>query len=127
MMVGSNNIDIISEEFANIRSWATLNNLKIHPNKTKEMIIYRRRNKRALPPTTPTIAGAERVYSMRVLGVTINQHLTMSDHVDNLIASGASSIYALRMLRSHGLQPKQLQLVARMTTIASLLYASPAW
>src|SRR6218665_1980056 len=71
---------------------------------------------------TPTIAGAERVYSMRVLGVTINPHLTMSDHVDNLIESGASSIYALR---SHGLQPKQLQLVARMTTIASLLYASP--
>ena len=62
---------------------------------------------------------------MRVLEVTINQHLTMSDHVDNLIASGASSIYALRMLGLHGLQPKQLQLVARMTTIASLLYASP--
>src|SRR6218665_3675283 len=81
---------------------------------------------RCLPPTTPTIAGAERVHSMRVLGVTINQHLTMSDHVDNLIASGASFIYALRMLRSHGLQPKQLQMVARMMTIASLLYASPA-
>src|SRR6218665_1359765 len=64
---------------------------------------------------------------MRVLGVTINQHLTMSDHIDNLIASGASSIYALRMLRSRGLQPKQPQMVARMTTIASLLYASPAW
>src|SRR6218665_2752550 len=31
------------------------------------------------------------------------------------------------MLRSYGLHPKQLQLVARMTTIASLLYASPAW
>src|SRR6218665_3040726 len=64
---------------------------------------------------------------MRVLGVTINQHLTMRAHVNNLIASGASSIYALRMLRSRGLQPKQLQLVARMTTIASLLYVSPAW
>jgi len=61
-MVGSNNIDTISEEFVNMRSWSTLNNLRIHPNKTKEMIIYRRRrNKRALPPTTPTIAGAERV------------------------------------------------------------------
>ena len=71
------------------------------------------------------IAGAERVHSMRVLGFTVNQHLTMSDHVDNLIASGAPSIYALRMLRSHGFQPKQL--VDRMTTIASLLYASSAW
>src|SRR6218665_949941 len=35
-----------------------LNPKAFHPNKTKEMIIYRRRNKRALPPTAPTIAGA---------------------------------------------------------------------
>src|SRR6218665_109942 len=57
----------------------------------------------------------------------LNQHLTMSDHVDNLMASGASSIYALRMLRLHGLQPRQLRLVAKMTTISSLMYAFPAW
>src|SRR6218665_2333834 len=37
------------------------------------MIIYRRCNKKTLPPTTPIIAGAERVYSMRVLGVTRNR------------------------------------------------------
>src|SRR6218665_126858 len=35
LMFDSNNLDPISEEFANIRSWATLNNLRIHPNKTK--------------------------------------------------------------------------------------------
>src|SRR6218665_2719765 len=48
LMVGSNNIDTTSEEFLNMRSCSTLNNLSIHPNKTKEMIIYRRLNKRAL-------------------------------------------------------------------------------
>ena len=32
-----------------------------------------------------------------------------------------------RPLRSHGLQASQLHLVARATTVASLLYASPAW
>src|SRR6218665_3783940 len=37
------------------------------------------------------------------------------------------SIFALRKLRSHNLQPLQLYLVARTTTVASLLYASPAW
>ena len=41
--------------------------------------------------------------------------------------SGESSINVLRMFMSHSLQRKQLQLVAKMTTIASLLYASPAW
>ena len=35
--------------------------------------------------------------------------------------------YALRVLRSHGLQPNELHLVARATTVASIFYASPAW
>ena len=33
----------------------------------------------------------------------------------------------LRLLRSHGLQPRELHLVARATTVASMLYAAPAW
>src|SRR6218665_2744417 len=53
-------------------------------------------------------------------------NLTMGSHLDEL-SNCASSIHALRMLRTHGLQPPQLQEVARMTTVASLLYASPAW
>src|SRR6218665_1345935 len=39
----------------------------------------------------------------------------------------SSSTYALRVLRSDGLQPNELHLVARATTVASILYAPPAW
>src|SRR6218665_4101377 len=39
----------------------------------------------------------------------------------------ASSIFALRTLKSHGLHPPLLHQVARATTVASLLYASLAW
>src|SRR6218665_2365862 len=40
-----------------------------------------------------------------------------------------SSIHALRMLRSYGLGSPQLHVIARSTctTLASMLYASPAW
>ena len=76
------------------------------------MIIYHRRNKMVLPMTAQTIAGAERVYSMRVLGVTINQHLTTSDHLNSQVHSPYTCMpYPI------GLQPRQLQLVAKMTTI----------
>src|SRR6218665_618767 len=51
----------------------------------------------------------------------------MGSHLDELLSNCASSIHALRMLRTHGLQPPQLQEVARMTTVASLLYASTVW
>src|SRR6218665_3416817 len=53
--------------------------------------------------------------------------LTMECHIEELLSSCASSIHALRMLRSHGLGPTQVHEVARMTTLAYMLYASPAW
>jgi len=64
---------------------------------------------------------------MRVLGVVLNSKLTMVDHLDHLLSTCASSVHALRMLRTHGLPQQQLNVVASATTMASLLYASPAW
>src|SRR6218665_3194933 len=51
----------------------------------------------------------------------------MGDHIDRAVSSCASSKFALRTLRAHGLRPQELHLVARATTVASLQYASPAW
>src|SRR6218665_1417836 len=73
----------------------------------------------------PILQGAIRVTSMRVLGVTISSNLTMGCHLYEILSS-ALSIHAL-MLRSHGLGSPQLFEVARSTTLASMLYASPAW
>src|SRR5688572_969590 len=64
---------------------------------------------------------------MRVLGVTIRSDLRMTTHVDNVLTSCSSSMYALRVLRSHGLPPSALHEVTKMTTIAHLMYATPAW
>ena len=91
------------------------------------MIIIGRQKSVLLPSSKQIIPGAERVDTLRVLGVTLNQQLNMSDHIDRTLSSCASSQFALRTLRSHGLRPQELQLVARLTTVASLLYASPAW
>src|SRR6218665_1717002 len=64
---------------------------------------------------------------MRLLGVVITGNLIMECHIEELLSSCASSTHALRMLRSHGLGPTQVHEVARMTTLASRLCASPAW
>src|SRR6218665_1088564 len=71
--------------------------------------------------TSKSIPGAERVTALRVLGVVISSRLTMGDHLDQLLSSCASSIFALRTLKSHGLRPLLLHQVARATTVASLL------
>src|SRR6218665_1540108 len=69
LMIGSSNIHTTAEEFGNIRAWAMRNNLQINANKTKEMIIFRRRSKSVTYPPEPLIPGAERVTALRVLGL----------------------------------------------------------
>jgi len=64
----------------------------------------------ALIPDLPVtcIQRAERVNTMRVLGVFINSNLPIVDHIDHLLASCASSINALRTPMIRDLQDKQI-------------------
>src|SRR6218665_3740213 len=79
------------------------------------------------PPSQSFIEGAERVTTLEVLGVILNARFTMTGHVSPVLNTCCSSMFALRLLRIHGLQPQELHLVARATTVASILYATPAW
>jgi len=72
------------DEIAHLQTWAAGNNLKLNREKTKE-IIFSARRKGALP-----LSGIERVPSVRVLGVTVNDKLTAADHVATLLSSGTS-------------------------------------
>ena len=58
--------------------------------------------------------------TMRLLGMIINFKLTMSDHLDHLLASCALSIHALRMLMVHDMRGNQMHAVAT-------IYATPEW
>ena len=48
-------------------------------------------------------------------------------YVDRVVVRTAQTSYALRLLRSHGLGAPQLFDVTRVTLVAQLTYASPAW
>ena len=64
---------------------------------------------------------------MKILGVTLQSDLKMEAHITEVLSSCASSLYALGVLRSHGLLTSSLHEVARTSTMARLMYASPAW
>jgi len=57
----------------------------------------------------------------------VTNHLSVSEHVRDVICQCGQSIYALKVLRSHGLCESALRDVYRAVVIAKLLYASPAW
>src|SRR6218665_161788 len=61
------------------------------------------------------------------LRVVRSSRFTLGEHLDQLISSCDTSIFALRTLKSHGLRLPHLHLVARVTIVASLLYTTPAW
>ena len=53
--------------------------------------------------------------------------LSASDHVRDVIRSCGQTLYALRVLRVHGMCHAALQAIFRSVAIAKLLYAASAW
>jgi len=91
-----------SAELSHIAVWAQCNNLKLNLAKSQEIIFVDRKQKEKFPAPAK-MSELQRVEVIKVLGVTITNGLSVSPHVHNIIASGAQALYALRVLRAHGL------------------------
>ena len=48
-------------------------------------------------------------------------------HVDDVVGSCARSMYAISVLRSHGIEMSALQQVFRVVVVSKLTYAASAW
>ena len=64
---------------------------------------------------------------LKILGITITNHLSASDHIRRVISDSAKTLYALHVLRRHGMTENGLHAVFRAVVISQLTYASPAW
>jgi len=126
LVIPASNVDSRATEMNNIETWARANNLTLNRSKSKEIVFSdpRRRRQIVSPPPTTDIA---RVTSLMILGVTMTNGLSASDHVRDVIRTCAQTLYALRVLRTHGMCDAALQAVFRSVAIAKLLYASTAW
>ena len=97
--------DQIDDEINHIATWAAENNLVLNKLKTKEIIFTK--NKKVVMP--PSVDGRERVGSLKKLRVILQNNLSMKDHVTDVISTCTNMVYALNMLRSHGLKEEGLQ------------------
>ena len=129
LIVPSTNSQSISLELAHIAGWAEENNLKRNTSKLLEMVACRPLRGKSLVPTTfpREIPNVARVTSLNILGVIIQQNLTMHEHVNSIISATGQNLYALKTLKAHGLCSQSLSDVCRATLVAKLTYASPAW
>ena len=126
LIVPANNVDSRSTEIKSIETWAATNNLSLNRTKSKEIIFIDPRRKRqfVVPPSLPEIV---RVTSVKILGVSITDSLSACDHVRGVISNSAQTLYALRVLRTHGMNAMALQAIFRSVVVAKLMYASSAW
>jgi len=65
--------------------------------------------------------------TLKVLGVTIADTLSASDHVRCVIIDSAQSLYALRLLWHHGHGEAGFQMVFRTIVVSRLTYAASVW
>jgi hypothetical protein len=71
--------------------------------------------------------GFERVDSIKALDVTISRRLSIAEHVDNLLAACAQTLFAMRTLKYHGMPVNALYTIFRAIVVVKQMYASPAW
>ena len=98
--------------------------MRLNTGKSKEMIISRRRKYAKQPSQQVEI---ERVNSMKILGITLNSEPKVGEHIESLIKSSLTSLYALRILKAHGLRKEAIHKVTEAIIMSRILYAAPAW
>jgi len=79
LIIPASNVDSWSAEFNNIETWARKNNLTLNRSKSKEIVFIDRKRKRETAPP-PEMTGIVRVTSLKILGVTVTNKLSASDH-----------------------------------------------
>jgi len=115
------------DEVSHVEAWASRNNLRLNRTKSKELIFIREicGQSSQPPPPCPNI---ERVSCAEVLhvGITLNDRLSATDHVNNLLTSCSSLLYVVRVLRGHGISTESLHDVFRAIIFAKITHCLAA-
>ena len=126
IVIPAANVNSRSAELDHVDRWAQNNNLRLNRAKSAEIVFTNCKRKHAEDPP-PQMPDVRRVTSIKMLGVTMTNHLSAGEHVRDVIGKCAQSLHALKLLRHHGMSDDSLRHVYKAVVLSKLLYASPAW
>ena len=126
LIIPASNTNSRTVEIANVNLWSQVNNIQLNHSKSME-VIFRDPRRRTVINEPIKLNGINRVTSLPVLGITVSRSLAVTSHVDTVLQSCARDLYAIKLLRSHGMSNNDLCTVFRTVVIAKLTYASSAW
>lgn len=115
----------INDDLQRVCEWLHCNRLSINVQKTNYMII----TNRSIPPGAPVKMGSSvllPVNKAKFLGVTIDDRLTFSDHVQGVVGRLSRGLGVMRKLSSV-LPPSTLKSLFYSLVYCHIVYALPAW
>jgi len=127
LIVPAVNSDTSIGELWRIKDWADDNHLQLNATKSQKIIFQARGKCNKIVQLPLTCMGIEQVTQITALGVVINDHMTATDHVTAVLTSSTKLLYALRVLRAHGLSQQSLMDVFHATVESKIHYAAPVW
>ncbi|KAI4901613.1 hypothetical protein NFI96_028146, partial [Prochilodus magdalenae] len=96
------------KEVDSLVAWCTKNNLTLNTDKTKEMIVDLRKERRPHQPLFIRDLEVERVSSFKYLGVHISDDLTWTLNTTYVLKRAQQRLSFLRRLRKFGMSPRIL-------------------
>jgi hypothetical protein len=96
---GQESNSVLPSPITESTKWASENNMKLNPTKTKEVRVGFSLDPGALPPITIDGHDIVVVPHAKLLGVMISKDLKWIEHVDYICKKASKRLYALRLLK----------------------------
>ena len=81
LIVSASNSNTVSMELDHIADWASKNNLCLNNSKTHEFVVFKSKRQKAISPAPPPINGINQVQSIKILGITLCNDLSITTHI----------------------------------------------
>ncbi len=117
----------IQEAANEAAQWTEENHMRLNASKTKEMLVYFGKKPINVAPVVINGIGVERVKSAKLVGVTISEDMTWTEHVNVIHGRGSRRLYFLRLLKRSGASPHDIIKVYTSIIRPVMEYACPVW
>ena len=120
--------EVLQQELNLVSEWITENKLKLNVKKTKCMVVGSSYALRTDKTLSLSLQGSiiEQVKEMKLLGVTIDDKLSWSTQIRNIVVRMSNGIYAIRR-SAHLLNYTTRKLVIQSLVLSNLDYCPVIW
>ena len=114
----------IEEDMVNTLTWFKVNSLKANPKKFQFMVLGTKENREFKLNMNGASVMSKK--SVKLLGITIDNKLTFTEHIDHICKSASYKLFALKRIRKY-LTTKQAETLANAFINSQFNYCSLIW